>query len=419
MFDFDKALESLDKKSQFLENSIINDEKLIEEASKQIEEAHDRQILARDSRSKIAVARDHIEEAKKAMADVSDIDMEETNEKVDDNSSTVLDETSSRSNVVNNEETASDDTNNNTQLVVYDDNDDEKEQKSDTGRKIVTAIGVIVLLGALAAGGYSLIKEARSGKVKRLPATPTPAPVSDTLLEDENANENVAENEISILFGDEDYEPLTTENMENLVSEYANKYSEEYDGIVDTKDIVKFAAIANIDVLSEDNKELAGQLFGEQPKEEYLNDAAKLIGATVMYNFKQWNGSLSTKDFIRVSDLIYGDQRDKMLEVEDYTDRIASATNMNDEELVNKIVSEFIEDLNSGSLSKLDDGVGFAAQVNIAVIADGIARNYLNQENFDMFQILKTSEKYVSNIFRVYEECNNTENDVKTLTKTN
>jgi len=215
------------------------------------------------------------------------------------------------------------------------------------------------------------------------------------------------------------YEPLTTENFENLVSEYANKYSSEYDGIVETKDIIKFASIANIDLLSEENRELANELFSNQTKEEYLNDAAKLIGTTVMYNFKQWNTSLSTKDFIKVSDIIYGEQKDKMLKIEEYTDRIASAVIMNDTELVNNIVSEFLTDMNSESLSKLDDGVGFAAQVNIAVIADGIARNHLNKENFDMFQVLKTSEKYVSNIFTEYEECASVDDDVKTLTKTN
>ena len=411
MFDFDKALESLDKKSQSLEDSINRDEKLIEEANKQIEDAKDRQVLARDDRAKIAVARDHIEEAKKAMADVSNNTLDTAGEK--DNDSNL--DASSRNNdsdSVDNDENTSD----NVPVVVYD-SEESKEQKSNTGRKVATAIGVIVLLGALAAGGYALIKEARSGKIKDDNNDDLTKSMSDTLLEDEN--EETKEDQISILFGEEDYEPLTTENMENLVSEYANKYSEEYDGIIETKDIVKFAAIANIDVLAEDNKELANELFGNQPKEEYLNDAAKLIGATVMYNYKQWSSSLSTKDFIRVSDLIYGEQKDKMLEIEDYTDRIAGAVNMNDNELVNKIVSEFIEDLNSGKLSKLDDGVGFAAQVNIAMIADVIARNHLNQENFDMFQILKTSEKYVSNIFRVYEECNNTETDVKTLTKTN
>lgn len=211
------------------------------------------------------------------------------------------------------------------------------------------------------------------------------------------------------------YEPLTTENFESLVSEYANKYSDEYDGVVSTKDITKFASIANIDLLSEENSELASTLFGNQTKEEYLNDAAKIIGATVMYDFNKWNSTLSTKDFIKVSDIIYGEQKEQMIKIEEYTDRIASAVNKDDADLVNNIVSEFLTDMNSGSLSKLDDGVGFAAQVNIAVIADGIARNYLNKENFDMFQVLKTGEKYVSNIFTEYDNCVNS--DTKTLVK--
>ena len=113
-----------------------------------------------------------------------------------------------------------------------------------------------------------------------------------------------------------------------------------------------------------------------------------------MHNFTVWNATHSTEGFIRVSDAIYGEQREQMKKIEEYTDRIAAAVNQGDKDLVNQIVSEFLTDLNSGSLSKLDDGVGFVAQVNIATIADGIARNYLNKENFDMFQILKTSEKY-------------------------
>ena len=380
MEDLGKTIESLNERSKKLEGVINEAEATIEQATKDIEAARDRQVLARDGRAKIAVAKERLEEAQKA---INELPKEE--------------------------------------------NPEPEKNKKGNGKKIATAIGVIVLLSALAAGGYVLIKEARSGKIKDADSKGPDKSVSDGVLDDADArtggydsetNEFVVSDDGSILF-DDDYEPLTTEAMETLVSEYAEKYNEEYADVITTKDIVKFAAIANIDVLSEDNKELASQLFGEQPKEEYLNDAAKLIGATVMYNFRQWNSILSTKNFIRVSDLIYGEQKDKMLEIEDYTDRIASAVNKNDAELVNAIVSEFLEDLSIGSLSKLDDGVGFAAQVSIAVIADGIAKDYLNQENFDMFQVLKTSEKYVSNIFRVYEECTNTENDVKTLTKTN
>ena len=316
-------------------------------------------------------------------------------------------------------------------LVRYEENDsvnsdtETKRIKIEKGILVVSSVALVI---SLLAAGYVIARDARSGKIKDNKPTKS---TSDTL--DRNSDNNVVNNydsennellvvetekpELIDIFADDEFEPLTTENFEVLVSDYANKYNKEYEGIVTTKDIVKFVAITNIDMLSEDNRELANQLFGEQSKEEYLNDAAKLIGATVMYNFTKWNAESNTENFIRVSDLVYGEQKDKMLKIEDYTDKIASAVNMDDKELVNKIVDEFLTDMNSGSLSKLDDGVGFAAQVNIAVIADGIARNYLNKQNFDMFQVLKTSEKYVSNIFTEYEECANGKDDAKTLIK--
>jgi len=362
MKGLDKALKELDKMAQNEREALEEARKAQEEANRLRQEAEEKERKATEAQTKIEIARNATEEAREAAESID----------------------STNSNNKNN------------------------------GKKILTAVGAIVLIGALAVGGYVLIKEVKSGKIKD--DNDLDRSMSDSLDETEN-NSTSYDEENNILLVEDNYEPLTNENFENLVSEYAKKYNEEYDGIIETKDIVKFASIANIDVLSEDNKDLASELFGEQSKEEYLNDAAKLIGATVMYNFNEWNSTLSTKNFIRVSNIIYGEQKDKMLKIEEYTDRIASAVIMNDEDLVNNIVSEFLTDMNSGSLSKLDDGVGFAAQVNIAVIADGIARNYLNKENFDMFQVLKTSEKYVSNIFTEYEECTNTNSDVKTLTK--
>ncbi len=194
---------------------------------------------------------------------------------------------------------------------------------------------------------------------------------------------------------------VTEFEFENLVQNFVSKNSEKYQS-VSTEDIVKFISLANIDAISESNPELASQLFAYPSKEEFLNDAAKVIGATVMYDFGIWNNDQNANDFIKISDAIIGPQKEAMLKIEEYVKRIAAAPASSK----NEIVSEFIEDMNSGSLSKLDDGVGFAAQVYIALISDGIAKDYLSQENFDMLQILKTSEKYISNIFAVYEKCN-------------
>jgi len=288
-------------------------------------------------------------------------------------------------------------------------NSDENTNKIESTKKLLTSVGAILLIGAVTIGSYVLIKQSISGKVKDDKASSKS--ISDSDYDNSSSNSYDKLNNVLVL--DED-ELLTEENFDYMISEYTSKYSNRYTS-VNEDDITKFGAIANIDLLSEDNPEYAKELFGTTTKEEYLSDSAKVIGATVSYNMDIWNSTFSTKDFIKVSDIVFGESKEEMLKIEDYTDRIAHAVNENNRNLVNDIVSEFITDLNSGELSKLDDGIGFAAQVNIALIADGIARNYLNKENFDMFQILKTSEKYVSNIFTEYDRCIN--EDVKTLTR--
>lgn len=291
-----------------------------------------------------------------------------------------------------------------------------KEEKKKSGGFVA---GLVVGATALAilAGSVKLYKESKTGDVKiaasnvNINDSVKDEPEDLTIINDEvkyNNEENVViveENKDDYeLTENVKYEELSNENFENLVANYANKYSEQYTS-VSTEDITKFAVVANIDLLCEENPELVSEVAGVKTREEFLNDAAKLIGATVMNNFNVWNATNSTEDFIRVSDIVYGEQKQQMIKIEEYVDRIAEAANMNDADLVNEIVSEFLIDMNSGDLSKLDDGVGFVAQVNIAMISDGIARNYLNQQNFDMFQVLKTSEKYVSNIFTEYDRC--------------
>ena len=307
-------------------------------------------------------------------------------------------------------------------------------EKSANAAKVVVNLVVAGLLLVGGAYGYKLYRESKTGDVKSVPE-PTIG-VSDTVktnpetktTENNNVSYNYENNEVIVTEENSTevnqvastevenkvpWEELTTENFENLVADYADKYSNEYSA-VSTEDITKFAVVGNIDLLAEENPELIREIAGNKTREEFLNDGAKLIGATVMNNFNVWNSTHSTENFVRVSDVIYGSQKNQMLKIEEYVDRIADAANADDKDLVNEIVSQFLVDMNSGDLSKLDDGVGFVAQVNIAMISDGIARNYLNKENFDMLQVLKTSEKYVSNIFTVYERCMG---DVKTRTR--
>lgn len=296
--------------------------------------------------------------------------------------------------------------------VVYVEN--ETTRKSGSGITGFIAGAALVLL---LAGGWKLYKDAKEGDIKlsstsTRTVTETETPESREVQPGDVTN-NYENNEVVVITETSSteaetpvYEELTDDNFEYLVATYAGMYNDAYaKANVSTQDITEFVTIANVDLLAEENPALIAQVANGQTKEEMLNDAAKVIGASVMHNFTVWNATHSTEGFVRVSDAIYGEQREQMQKIEEYTDRIAAAVNQGDKDLVNQIVSEFLTDLNSGSLSKLDDGVGFVAQVNIATIADGIARNYLNKENFDMFQILKTSEKYVSNIFTVIDRC--------------
>lgn len=362
MNDLDKTLNQLDKMDQSEQNVINQAENIINEANRQIEEAHDREVVARFTREKIAVAKNALEDARRTV--------NAANQTVDG-----VDGTQNKDN-----------------------------QKKESTKKLLTSVGAILLAGAVFIGGYVLIKQSMSGKIKD-------DKDSDKSMSD-GIQDDVSNSYDNVLVSDDE---LTEEKFESMIDEYQDKYSDMYTSVSEN-DITKFGAIANIDLLSEENPEYAKELFGIQTKEEYLGDSANVIGATVNYNFDVWESTFSTKDFIKVSDIIFGEQKDQMIEIEEYTDRIAHAVNANNRDLVNDIVSEFIGELSSGKLSKLDDGVGFAAQqVNIAIIADCIARNYLDRENFDMFQELKTSEKYVSNIFTQYDRCVN--DDVKTLTR--
>ena len=286
------------------------------------------------------------------------------------------------------------------------------EERKTSSKGLVTGLIIGATAIAILAGSIKLIKQSKTGDVKVSTST---VGMNDTVKDepedvsrDNTGIQYISGDNVVIVSADDnnlvEYEELSSENFEKLVADYVSKYSGQYTN-VSTADITKFAIIANIDLLAEENPELLRANAEIQTKEEYLNDAAKLIGATVMNNFNVWNSTKSTEDFIRVSDIVYGEQKQQMLKIEEYVDRIADAANMDDADLVNEIVSDFILDMNSGDLSKLDDGVGFVAQVNIAMISDGIARNYLNKQNFDMLQILKTSEKYVSNIFTEYDKC--------------
>lgn len=279
------------------------------------------------------------------------------------------------------------------------------------------AIGYLCFFVALISSGtmFVLKRQSKTGQIKlsfdSIGSSLSIMPLNDDLKETSDVTEEekmLETNKVTEVAEYEkienDYTYLTEEDFEKVVGSFVTNNAKKYSN-VGTEDILKFISLANIDELVESNEELSKKLFSNPSKEEFLNDVAKVIGSTVMYDCDVWNKANSTKDFIKVSDVIIGSQRDKMLIIEDYVNRIADAVNSDDEKLVNSIIAEFIDDMNIGTLSKLDDGVGFASQIYIALISDVIAKDYLSKENFDMLQILKESEKYVSNIFAVYSKC--------------
>lgn len=200
-------------------------------------------------------------------------------------------------------------------------------------------------------------------------------------------------------------EVLTKEEFEELTTKFVKIYNDKQLN-ASTQDLIKFVSIINIDKLVEDNPKLASELFANQSKEEYLNDAAKIIGMTYTYNRNVYMETGSTQDFIRISQSVSGEQRAVLEVIEAYVDLIA--TYSYDAEEANIVISQFIAELGdpTSGLSYLDDGVGFGMQVYIELIRSCIAKDIISQRNLDALSLLTNSSEYVSNIFTVYDKCN-------------
>ena len=153
-------------------------------------------------------------------------------------------------------------------------------------------------------------------------------------------------------------------------------------------------------------------MFGTQTKEEYLQDAAKIIGMTYSYNYQIFEAEGTTENFIRISNAVSGNQKKVLQVVESYVDQIALVKDNQDE--VNKLITELLVRLGDpeSDLSYVDDGVGFGMQVSIELIRSYFAKDVISKENFDMLTTLVPSDQYVSNIFTIYDKCVNTNSKV-------
>ena len=167
----------------------------------------------------------------------------------------------------------------------------------------------------------------------------------------------------------EDYVELTTDSFETLVSLKVKELQEKGINIA-SEDVIKYAMLVNIDKLSQDNVELINTIVGEQQADEIQEDSYKFTGAVVMYNYNIWYTEGSTKNFIRISDMIFDEEaRLKVLEIENRIDEIALASKT-DVKKMNELITKLLRDLLDPEceLSYLESGVGFALQIMLEPI---------------------------------------------------
>lgn len=275
---------------------------------------------------------------------------------------------------------------------------DNEETAEDTNEKEVIAvvetkkrnipIKVLALILAFALGGSAVYWYYRLVNKNKEPEQPGI----------ENPSDNLEE------------ETLTTEEFETLAANFI-KTLQDKNLNVTTEDIMKFVSIVNIDRLVVENPELASELFQSYTKEQYVQDAANIIGRTCAYNAKVFNDEKSTENFIRISDSLYGEQKQQLQIIESYVDRIASV--YYDAEQVNGIVSELSARLIAGDLQNLDYGVQFGMQVSIELIRSYMAKDALTDANRDV--LTEVTRLDVTEIMNMYDNVNGLSGTAKKL----
>lgn len=269
--------------------------------------------------------------------------------------------------------------------------DDEKKRKK-SGWFIKFLSGFLAAVITLVGGHY--IAKGISSSIKGSADDSDTVTTGDAQTDEKDETDQVVPGKV-----------LTTEEFQQVTAKFAKLYTDRNLNIT-TEDLVKFVSIVNIDRLIEDNPELASELFAGQSKEEYLNDAAKVIGLTYTYNRNIYQKTGKTDGFIKISDSAFGDQKHALQIVETYVDLIA--TYSYDAEQANLYITNLIMELGdpNSSLSYLDDGIGYGMQVSIELIRGCIAKDVISQKNLDALTLLTSSEEYISNIFAVYDKCN-------------
>ena len=116
---------------------------------------------------------------------------------------------------------------------------------------------------------------------------------------------------------------------------------------LETSDIIKFVAIANIDKLSTDNPSLLNEIVGEQNTDSVIQSAYRVISEMVVYNYYNYYATGSTEGFLRVSDAIFDPaMKQKVIEIENRVDEIAISSQNQDIEYMNTQITSLLDMLN-------------------------------------------------------------------------
>lgn len=266
------------------------------------------------------------------------------------------------------------------------------KQKKNNSNVMWPKVTALVVAGSILTGSvvYALTKGSLTGKVANV------MPI--TSVDDTNDKD-------SYTVFDNEYEPLTDEQFEDLCAERI-KFFKERELAVNEIDMITYLTVINSDRMAEDNLNLLESIVNERAKltgsvpsdEEFINDTGKVCADTAMKNFSIFKSEHSSENFIRVSDSVFGEQKELVILLEEYVDNIVSSYGDNDK--VNTYVEGMFEEMNSGKASKMDDGVGFAMSTYLILIdaMDIEGHINLNDGNRNMLDQLITSEKYVSDI---------------------
>ena len=427
------------------------DEK-IAEANRQKEEMAKKQKAVNASLKELAAAKRHVEKAQAARDSHDNINTENVASKK--GTVNVVSEPTDR--FVGKHEARPVET-----VVV----ETEKDKKDNASIGFIKGFATCGLVAALAFGGWTLVKESKTGEVRaaangtRDDATvedvnEVAAPEHDMTYDYENNevviyntpyqynfdgtnNEEVNAMGQQVINGNAanipangEYVELTTARFEELTA----KVVKEVESIglqVSREDVIKYVMIRNIDKLRQDNNELIEQIVGDQDIFEVITDACHVLDAMRDYNLLYFDAYHNTDGFISATLGIFDEvQLARATELERRIYEVATQSDSVNgyNEYTYALLRDALNPLNP--ISQLEDGVSYGMQsVDMYMVRTRFGQDKNNTElndiNTDLIKYFvsfpEDSDEYtdnalmngnVSNIIRLLSECN-----VKTRTK--